>query len=83
MHPLIGGIVKAQSVNNFDNDEDDATSHFGATRLTPRFCSSDISSEAALEDKPDLDGKIRCLAPLSAIHVHTARPRPPRPPAIR
>lgn len=83
MQPLMGGIVRLQWSSTLANDVAEETLHLGVMILTPRAVSSEMVSDAALDLAPDLEGTIRCFAPLSAIHLSMALPRPPAPPTIR
>jgi hypothetical protein len=83
MHPLIGGIVLAQFLSRADNEAEDDTSHLDVEICTPKRAISATNSVLASDFTPVLDGKIRYLAPLLAIHIEIDRPIPPSPPAIR
>lgn len=83
IHPLIGGKVAAQSRSNAESDVADETSHFGVITFIPRRFIFETNSIAAFDLTPDLDGKMRCFAPLLTIQLDIDRPIPPKPPATR
>ena len=81
MQPRIGGMDFAHAARRSESDSASDASHFGVHTLMPNSASSLTNSAAAPEAAPDLDGTIRCRAPLEAIHLSMDLPMPPNPPA--
>lgn len=82
MQPLTGGMVAELPLSSLERSASTDMSHLGAATWTRRPASSDARSAAALDEAPERDAIIRCLAPASAIHRAIARPTPPKPPAM-
>lgn len=85
MQPLTIGMVLEHSSIKVDSEVIEEASHLGVTTCTPRLRSAEMTPDAAFfeGERPDLEGIIMYLAPLSAIHLMIARPKPPKPPTIR
>lgn len=79
----MAGIVLVHSSRAEDMDSQEAASHFGVRTVTPDSWRSLTALAAAADVGPDLEGAIRYLAPLEAIHFNMDRPMPPSPPTTR
>lgn len=68
MHPLIGGMLTAQSCSNAIKSVSDATLHIFAIARTTLLVSSMTICLPAWDEVPEVEGIMRFLAPLFAIH---------------
>ncbi|KZF22097.1 hypothetical protein L228DRAFT_146143 [Xylona heveae TC161] len=81
--PLTGGMpAEKHSLRAFWSEFISETSQHGAATRTPCSSRSWMSSLANTLALPDLESRMRYLAPRLAIHLAMLRPRPPRPPEI-
>lgn len=82
MTPRMGGRPCCSvSAISRDTCSSDATSHLGATTVTPLPSISSIKSKASPVG-PERERQRMYLAPWSAIHEMMERPRPPKPPTM-
>lgn len=68
MHSLIGDMLTAQSCSNAIKSVSGATLHIFAIARTSLHVSSETICLSAWDEVPEVEGTMRFLAPLFAIH---------------